>query len=147
MKEGFSMLKEEGDMEEVERCLDPTPTIDCGHGALQGKALCQGLIPVRMQLMTSLARITSLPTIVRENMREGDCYGCPLKKKGKIVTITLNRPERVNRTDAEICQALSSALIGFKDDPEAWVAIITGAGDAFSTGADHDKLLRLWADQ
>jgi enoyl-CoA hydratase/carnithine racemase len=43
----------------------------------------------------------------------------PYKKDGKIVTITLNRPERLNRIDAGICQALSSALIGFKDDPEA----------------------------
>jgi len=69
------------------------------------------------------------------------------KKEEKIVTITLNRPERLNRIDAEMCQAFSGALIEFRDDPEARVAIITGAGETFSTGADHDRLLRLWADQ
>jgi len=69
------------------------------------------------------------------------------RKEGKIVTITLNRPERLNRLDAEICQAFSTALMDFRDDPEAWVAIITGVGDAFSTGADHDKLLRRWAEK
>jgi len=69
------------------------------------------------------------------------------RKEGKIVTITLNRPERLNRLDAEICQAFSTALMDFRDDPDAWVAIITGVGDAFSTGADHDKLLRRWAEK
>jgi enoyl-CoA hydratase/carnithine racemase len=69
------------------------------------------------------------------------------EKEGKIATITLNRPEKLNRIDAETFQALSSALMDFREDPEAWVAIITGAGEAFSTGADHDKLLRPWADK
>ena len=69
------------------------------------------------------------------------------EKEGRIVTITLNRPERLNRIDTEICQAFSTALMDFRDDPEAWVVIITGAGDAFSTGADHDNLLRQWADK
>jgi E-phenylitaconyl-CoA hydratase len=69
------------------------------------------------------------------------------QKEGKIVTITLNRPERLNRLDAEVCQAFSTALMDFRDDPEAWVAVITGVGDAFSTGADHDKLLRQWAEK
>jgi enoyl-CoA hydratase/carnithine racemase len=69
------------------------------------------------------------------------------EKEGKVVTITLNRPEMLNRIDPETCQAFSSALIDFRDDPEAWVAIITGAGEAFSTGADLDKLLRPWADK
>ena len=69
------------------------------------------------------------------------------EKKGKIVTITLNRPEKFNRIDAEIFQGLSGALMDFRDDPEAWVAIITAAGEAFSTGADHDGLLRPWGEK
>jgi len=69
------------------------------------------------------------------------------EKEGKIVTIVLNRPEMLNRIDAETYQALSGALMDFRDDPEVWVAIITGAGEAFSTGADHEKLLRPWADK
>ena len=69
------------------------------------------------------------------------------EKKGKIVTITLNRPEKLNRIDSEIFQGLSEALIDFRDDPEVWVAIITAAGEAFSTGADHDGLLRPWGEK
>jgi len=69
------------------------------------------------------------------------------EKEGNIVTMTLNRHEKLNRIDAETFQALSNAFVDFRDDPEVWVAIITGAGEAFSTGADHDKLLRPWADK
>ncbi len=66
------------------------------------------------------------------------------EKEGNIVTITLNRPEKLNRIDAEMCQAFSKALTEFRDDPEAWVAIVTGAGEAFSTGADHETVLKPW---
>jgi enoyl-CoA hydratase/carnithine racemase len=69
------------------------------------------------------------------------------EKEDKIVTIVLNRPEVLNRIDAETFQALSRALTDFRDDPEARVAIITGAGEAFSTGADHEKLLLPWANK
>ena len=68
-------------------------------------------------------------------------------KEGKIVTITLNLTQTLHRIDAETFKAFSSALMDFRDDPEALVAIITGAGEAFSTGADHATLLRPWADK
>jgi enoyl-CoA hydratase/carnithine racemase len=80
-------------------------------------------------------------------IKKGDLMDVLYEKEGKIATITFNHPERMNRIDAEICQGFSSALMDFRDDPGARVAIITGAGEAFSTGADHDKLLRLWADK
>jgi enoyl-CoA hydratase/carnithine racemase len=64
------------------------------------------------------------------------------EKEDKIVTITLNRPEARNAYDWEQCEEFSQALINFRDDPDAWVAIITGAGDkAFSAGADLKKLV------
>jgi enoyl-CoA hydratase/carnithine racemase len=63
------------------------------------------------------------------------------------VTITLNLLETLNRIDGESFRALSHALEDFRDDSEAWVAIITGTGDVFSTGADHNKMLRPWGDK
>ena len=69
------------------------------------------------------------------------------EKKGHIVTITLNKPERFNRIDAEIFKGCSEAFIKFRDDADAWVAIVAANGEAFSTGADHDRLLRQWADK
>src|SRR4030042_5079298 len=37
--------------------------------------------------------------------------------------------------------------MAFRDDQEALVAIIIGAGEAVSTGVDHDNLLRPWANK
>lgn len=64
------------------------------------------------------------------------------EKEDRIVTITLNRPEAMNAFDPEACQQFHDALVRFRDDDEAWVAIVTGAGDrAFSAGADLKKLV------
>jgi enoyl-CoA hydratase len=53
-----------------------------------------------------------------------------------IVTITIDRPEARNSLDLHHFSALAKAWKTFGDDPDAWVAIITGVGDAFCTGAD-----------
>jgi E-phenylitaconyl-CoA hydratase len=63
---------------------------------------------------------------------------------GPVVTITLNRPEAMNAIDPETHQELIDAWLRFRDDPEAWVAILTGAGEkAFCAGADLKKLIPL----
>jgi enoyl-CoA hydratase/carnithine racemase len=53
-----------------------------------------------------------------------------------IVLITIDRPEARNSADMEHFFQLRSAWDRFDADDEAWVAIITGVGDAFFTGAD-----------
>lgn len=54
-----------------------------------------------------------------------------------IVTITINRPERMNALSIELMQRISEAWIRFRDDETAWVCILTGAGDrAFCAGMD-----------
>ena len=58
------------------------------------------------------------------------------ERDGAIVTITLNRPEKLNAFDDAAVEALSEALARFDTDPDANVAILHGAGRAFSTGAD-----------
>jgi enoyl-CoA hydratase/carnithine racemase len=59
------------------------------------------------------------------------------KKEGRIAFLTLNRPEKLNSLSADLGLAINEAMIDFRDDPEVWVAIVTGAGDrAFSSGAD-----------
>lgn len=70
------------------------------------------------------------------------------EKEGKIVVITLDRPEALNAMDPETCVEFSNACINFRDDPDAWVAIITGAGDrAFCVGVDLKKLMPVLADK
>ena len=59
------------------------------------------------------------------------------EKKDRIVTLTINRPERMNALSIELLERMADAWIQFRDDDDAWVAIVTGAGDrAFCTGFD-----------
>lgn len=56
------------------------------------------------------------------------------EQKDRVVTITINRPDAMNAIDRETHNELIDAWIRFRDDPEAWVAILTGAGEkAFSS--------------
>jgi E-phenylitaconyl-CoA hydratase len=64
------------------------------------------------------------------------------EKKGRIGLITINRPEAMNAIDPETTEELSKAWLDFREDPDLWVGILTGAGDkAFSAGADLKKLI------
>src|SRR5438552_3719302 len=57
--------------------------------------------------------------------------------KDRIARITINRPEAMNAMDADVYADLSRAWIDVRDNPEVWIAIVTGAGDkAFTAGAD-----------
>jgi enoyl-CoA hydratase/carnithine racemase len=61
----------------------------------------------------------------------------------RIATISLNRPEKLNAVSDEVVRQLSEAFRRFDLDPEADVAILTGKGRAFSSGADvHQRQLR-----
>ncbi len=54
-----------------------------------------------------------------------------------IVTITLNRPDKRNCIDKATTAELQDAWKRFRDDADAFVAIVTGAGDeAFCAGWD-----------
>ncbi len=53
-----------------------------------------------------------------------------------VAHITVDRPEAKNAMDMEHFFQLRTAWDRFGDDDEAWVAVITGVGDAFLVGAD-----------
>src|ERR1700722_7286797 len=53
-----------------------------------------------------------------------------------VATITYNRPDTLNAINAEMRRELNDAFSRFRDDEEAWVAIVTGAGKAFCAGGD-----------
>lgn len=58
-------------------------------------------------------------------------------KKDRIVTITMNRPERMNALSDELRERLADAWRRFEEEEDAWVAILTGTGDkAFCAGMD-----------
>jgi enoyl-CoA hydratase/carnithine racemase len=58
------------------------------------------------------------------------------ERTGHVATITYNRPEVLNAVNGELRQDLNAAFARFRDDSDAWVAIVTGAGRAFCAGAD-----------
>src|SRR5512144_436694 len=55
---------------------------------------------------------------------------------GHVVTITYNRPDALNAINGAMRRDLNEAFARFRDDEDAWVAIVTGAGRAFCVGAD-----------
>ncbi len=57
-------------------------------------------------------------------------------KNEHVVTITYHRPERMNAINGQMRDELNAAWLRFRDDKDAWVAILTGAGRAFCSGAD-----------
>jgi enoyl-CoA hydratase/carnithine racemase len=71
------------------------------------------------------------------NSTMGDYRFATYEKQGHVGTITLNRPEVMNALHLEAHLELQEIWEDFRDDPELWVAILTGAGDrAFSAGND-----------
>jgi enoyl-CoA hydratase len=65
----------------------------------------------------------------------------------QIAYITLNRPEKGNALNPELCTALGKTWARFEKDGEARVAIFSGAGKNFctgldlATGADGDRVI------
>lgn len=53
-----------------------------------------------------------------------------------IRTITMNRPDSLNALNQELSDALTEALDQAAADPQVRCVVITGAGRAFSSGAD-----------
>ena len=57
-------------------------------------------------------------------------------RDGAVETITINRPEALNALNGETTRAIKSAIDGAARDREVGAIILTGAGRAFSAGAD-----------
>src|SRR5215510_15040797 len=74
---------------------------------------------------TDLIALTSMPDDLIK-VAEDNC----------IVTITLNRPEKLNALVGHMRRDLAEALEEAGSDPHVRVVIITGAGFAFCAGGD-----------
>ena len=60
-----------------------------------------------------------------------------------IGTITFNRPDRLNALDDAMHPAIEEAVVAADKADDARVIVVTGAGRAFSAGADMTRLDRL----
>ena len=60
-----------------------------------------------------------------------------IERRGRVAVLTLNRPDRLNALpDLEDGDAFAQACEAINGDPQISVAVLTGAGRAFSAGGD-----------
>jgi enoyl-CoA hydratase len=63
------------------------------------------------------------------------------EKNDHIVTITIDRPEARNSLDLEHFGQLADCWVRYRDDADAYVAILTGVEDVYCVGADLKKFI------
>ena len=67
-----------------------------------------------------------------------------LKKTGKIATVTLNRPEKLNALTQKMWKRVGSIFLELNDDEDIQCIILRGAGDrAFGPGADISEFNKI----
>jgi enoyl-CoA hydratase/carnithine racemase len=69
-------------------------------------------------------------------MEERDFQSLRVEQAGHVVTLTFDRPEKKNPLSQELVNELLWALDDAEADPEVRAIVLTGAGNAFSAGAD-----------
>ncbi|GAA1248891.1 enoyl-CoA hydratase/isomerase family protein [Prauserella halophila] len=69
------------------------------------------------------------------------------ESRGRVTILTIDRPEKMNALDYDTNQELIEAFDEFEADADAYVAVLTGAGDkAFCAGADMTDYPRRYLD-
>lgn len=59
-----------------------------------------------------------------------------VERRGRVLVLTMNRPETKNAMSMAMAHAIADALESFDADPGLSVAVITGAGGTFCAGMD-----------
>jgi len=82
-----------------------------------------------------------------------------VSKMGSVGRITLNRPKALNALDQGMIEAITAALLAWRDDPEVQAVIVDGAGEkGFCAGGDirmlaesgkagDERAWRFWRDE
>ena len=63
-----------------------------------------------------------------------------LSRQGRVLTITLNRPEHLNSVNLCLHEELAEVFHFATVDPHSEVVVFTGAGRAFSAGGEADHM-------
>jgi enoyl-CoA hydratase len=72
------------------------------------------------------------------------CFGTiALARDGRLLTITLNRPDALNAIDDQMHEELIDVLAFVAKDEQSDVIVLTGAGRAFSAGGDFAHLVEM----
>jgi enoyl-CoA hydratase/carnithine racemase len=59
------------------------------------------------------------------------------ERLGQVLVVTLNRPATRNAIDGPMADALAAAFRAFETDESLAIAVLTGAGATFCSGADR----------
>jgi len=65
------------------------------------------------------------------------------KRRGRVLEITLNRPDKLNAVDEQMHEELSRLFVDVGADADSDVVVLTGAGRAFSSGGDIDWMQKM----
>ena len=58
------------------------------------------------------------------------------ERRGRVLTITINRPDQRNAVNAAVAEGIAAATDELDGDPELSVGVLTGAGKGFCAGMD-----------
>ena len=62
-------------------------------------------------------------------------------REGRVVRLTLNRPEKRNALNGALCRELVAAIEDADRDPSVGAILLQGAGKSFCAGMDLDEML------
>lgn len=65
-----------------------------------------------------------------------------VEQLGRILIVTINRPEAKNAVNAAVSQGLAEAMDRLDEDPDLSVGIVTGSGGTFCAGMDLKAFTR-----
>lgn len=83
---------------------------------------------------------------LRESAEPAHYRYARVERREHITVVTIDRPEQMNALHRDANAELAQIFDDFANDPEQWVAIITGAGErAFSSGNDLKYTARVMA--
>ncbi len=71
-------------------------------------------------------------------MKQSDYETIRIDRRGRVLTLTMNRPDVLNAVSARLHTELSQVFYDAARDPESDVIVLTGAGRAFCAGGDVD---------
>ncbi len=71
-------------------------------------------------------------------MNQQDYQTITFSRRGRVLTLTMNRPDSLNAVNAVLHEELSRVFTDAAKDPDSDVIVLTGAGRAFCAGGDVD---------
>jgi len=76
-------------------------------------------------------------------MQFADYKSLTFQRRARVLEITMNRPGKLNAVDELMHAELARVFVDVSNDPDCDVAVLTGAGRAFSSGGDIDWMQKM----